>query len=559
MDAHENMAHVLEHVEGLGGAKPRQLSQNCVEVTVDREHLDYIAESEHVQAIAEAYEISAQNDLAQKVIGFNSVGSWHAKPPGLTGAGQVVAVADSGVDANHAAIQGSIVGSYSLESAPSADMLDHNGHGTHVAGTVLGRPQQDVRGQWVSGVAPGASLVVQKLNLSPVPGLPNPPPNLRSAFQTPYEKNKVRIHNNSWGIAIRPPNAGLQLPYGPNDAQVIDRAALDWPDLLIVLAAGNDGLVTTATAQIGAHGAAKNALVVGASHSLRPVTKPIGAVLDKYDAVKGKVRDPAEIADFSSRGPTLEGRIKPDVVAPGVCLLSAKTNSKLAKHEEWEQNNGTPIDPKFPFVFSTGTSMAAPVVSGCAALVREALEKTMAKGFKPSSALVKALLINGADDLGKPTDAQGFGRVYMPNTLRSIRPSPHHWFLMDEFMTMVPSDAAHTTDVPALSPHATSSTLKITLVYIDGPGALIQNHLNMKVQHLSATGSVLQELNSEAAWGANPQHENNVHQLVMAGFGPKSAANKEKVHIVVQPKAINFECPWAVVWDFVEYPPPARI
>lgn len=101
------------------------------------------------------------------------------------------------------------------------------------------------------------------------------------------------------------------------------------------------------------------------------------------------------LAAFSSRGPTFESRIKPDVVAPGTGILSAR--SSLVNDAGLF---GTSDDPQW--MFEAGTSMATPLVSGCAAVIRQALKSnppTDAPPTYPSAALVKAILINGAVDL----------------------------------------------------------------------------------------------------------------------------------------------------------------
>lgn len=75
------------------------------------------------------------------------------------------------------------------------------------------------------------------------------------------------------------------------------------------------------------------------------------------------------LAAFSSRGPTLGGRIKPDIVAPGTAILS--TQSRHLAHAE--DNYGASLDPEWWFL--AGTCMATPLVAGCTAVLRETLVK----------------------------------------------------------------------------------------------------------------------------------------------------------------------------------------
>ncbi|KAM7187577.1 Peptidase S8/S53 domain containing protein [Rhypophila sp. PSN 637] len=134
---------------------------------------------------------------------------------------------------------------------------------------------------------------------------------------------------------------------------------------------------------------------------------------------KGQVILPSHVSHISSRGPTISSSkthaniIKPDIVAPGVAIYSAKSASTITKPE-----HGVPPspDPNPQCLFMTGTSMAAPVVSGAAAVLREALAQTGVPNL--SVALIKALIINGAVDLhkeggmfwqGNPTTLGGSG------------------------------------------------------------------------------------------------------------------------------------------------------
>lgn len=170
-------------------------------------------------------------------------------------------------------------------------------------------------------------------------------------------------------------------------------------------AAGNDGTDANRDGisdleQIGSQAAAKNCITVGASENFRPdLPLTFGAFSQfnerpfKFDPMANNLDG---MAAFSSRGPTQENRVKPDVVAPGTGILSA-----LSKDATDEETFGVSGDPKW--FYDAGTSMATPLVSGCAAIVRQALQAQppaeASESFEPSAALVKAVLINGAVEL----------------------------------------------------------------------------------------------------------------------------------------------------------------
>ena len=464
----------------------------------------------------------------------------------LTGAGEVVAVADTGLDYHHEAFKDAIVQEYAIDR--QAETMDNNGHGTHVAGTILGREVKTSIGDSNVGVAPGAGLVVQSILSTAFPGAKIPPFNLTDLLTTPYNNNKVRIHNNSWGISImNDKNGNRQLPYTALDAEILDQIAIDHPDLLIVFSAGNDGVLGAhcgTIAQIGAHAAAKNVLTVGATQSKRPVdVGPAPFYMERYN-FKGKVLQPTSVPGFSSKGPTVEGRTKPDVVAPGVCILSARTASPLAKADlaMWEKLYGLPPDTTDKVIYCTGTSMAAPAISGCAALVREALRRLF-KIELPSSALMKALLINGTLNLGLPATAQGYGLVSMDHVINPllqqyIMPGSGAGFWQDMTKFENPNiEVAKKTVVPPISTVGRKANLKATLCYIDSPGHLIQRKVSLVVED---------KVGSRTVHGWNASVPSNVQQIVLENLKP----GQEVVIKMVPDFALDVY--WAMVWDFFE-------
>jgi subtilisin family serine protease len=311
---------------------------------------------------------------------------------GLTGSGQVVAVADTGLDVGASGpitdFAGRIVAAHSPGRPSTGEWDDPQGHGTHVAGTAVGSGA--LSGGQFRGAAPGAGLVVQSLYSPTQPSGLYVPSDL-NLLLAPVYTDGARIHNDSWGIAGNRYNTA---------AQTADQFVWDHPDMLVVAASGNggidrgiDGLIDPGSLYSPA--TAKNVLAAGASESERlgqGDTGTYGSHGANFPA--NPVRDdlisdaPWGLAAFSSRGPADDGRVRPDLVAPGTNVVSARSHHPGAAY---------PFPYDEHYAFNSGSSQAAPLVSGAAALVRQWYA---ARGIAaPSAALLRATLIHGATDL----------------------------------------------------------------------------------------------------------------------------------------------------------------
>jgi len=255
-------------------------------------------------------------------------------------------------------------------------------------------------------------------------------------------------------------------------------------------------------------GTAKNCITIGASENRRGTFKltygsgwpsDFPAVPLKNDRVANNADG---MAAFSSRGPTRDQRFKPDVVAPGTFILSAR--SRDTSSGGWEVS----ADPLY--MFEGGTSMATPLVAGSAALIREFLQK---QGVAhPSAALVKALLINGAHDMTgqyvpsetgpTPNINEGFGRVDVAASIGAADTRKLTFF--DEGAALT-TGGSHTETITV----AAQSTLKVTLVWTDPAGETLQNDLDLIVR---ANG--VERHGNVAAGSAAFDRNNNVEQVV---------------------------------------------
>jgi serine protease AprX len=539
------------------------MGRGKVRLTVQEKYLDDLAAIDAVRVIQEVPKVKLRNNVARSILNANVVVS------GITyqGDGQVVAVADTGFDTGsttspHPAFTGRVARLYALGRATKTD--DPDGHGTHVCGSVLGDGTSASMGGAIQGTAPRARLVVQSL-IDSSGGLDGIPADLTDLFEPPYRDDGARVHTNSWG-AVTP-----SLPYDQS-AREIDDFVWNHPDLVICFAAGNDGTDGNGDgvvdpAEVGSESAAKNCVTVGASESVRreiQPTFPTYGSIRPFDFPKPPIHDDpmadnAEgMAAFSNRGPTQEGRFKPDVVAPGTSILS--THSRNAPAAKATFGKSSDAD----YFFDSGTSMATPLVAGCAAVLRETLVKNGVS--TPPASLIKALLINGAVELTgqySPSEAgpsfnnsSGFGRVNLLGSVILPGPNPDAGFGGGGPLKQGDEDTI-TVRIPRESPGqpsrrpsrrrtaaATSgvgttglgATFKITLVWSDPAGDKLQNDLDLVV--VAADGT---ERHGNVGTAPGFDRANNVEQVVWTNMPPGNAKIVIRAfHITRFPQAYSY-------------------
>jgi len=268
---------------------------------------------------------------------------------GLDGSGIGVAIVDSGAMRSHDDLDTRIERFVDFTS-PRTHAYDDYGHGTHVAGIVAGSGADS--GGARAGIAPGARLTVLKAldengrgHISDV---------IAAIGYAVAHKDELHIRVLNLSIA-----AGVYESYLTDPLTLATRAAVD-AGIVVVAAAGNNGRGPQGQTQYGGITAPGNApwvLTVGASSHM--------GTIDRGDDT---------IAAFSSRGPgAIDAAAKPDLVSPGVGIESlSDPQGELYTANADALLPGTVQTPYLPYMSLSGTSMAAPVVTGTVALMLQA-------------------------------------------------------------------------------------------------------------------------------------------------------------------------------------------
>jgi len=267
---------------------------------------------------------------------------------GLRGEGIKVGIVDTGIDPNHGDFEGRVA---AMTSFAGGDGKDDNGHGTHVASIAAGSGA--VSGGKYRGVAPAASLYVAKVL------------DARGSGSMSDVMAGIEWAVNQ-GVQVINLSLGSDGPCDGTDAlSTLCDQAVQQRGVVVCVAAGNAG---PGDSTVGSPGCARWVITVGA------------------------VDDADKVTNFSSRGPTSDGRVKPDIVFPGAGIVAA-------------QASGTQAGPVAApgYVSLSGTSMATPHTTGSVALLLQARA-----GLTPNQ--VKWGLLSTAVDLGVTPNAQGSGR-----------------------------------------------------------------------------------------------------------------------------------------------------
>ena len=475
-----------------------------VKATIDGRLLRDIARMENVRYIEPLYEPELTNENMQWIHQTYVTDYRKMWDNGLDGTGQLIAYADTGLDFDHnffretagLVVTGDIYNVTDLnrrklvrympmsnwtgvdpfggidewalkDSAPGTGMT--SGHGTMVAGTGAGR-DDDVGGASPhDGLAKGAKIYMQDIGTvcRPQPGDPWDdclryiPDDYHFMYIYPYNEG-VRIHSNSWGTH----DSQYDL-----EARMTDTFMWNYPDMLVIFSNGNGGPSSGDPYNVGSPATAKSIVSAGAAGSVSPVT----------------FWTANDVAGYSSRGPTTDGRMKPTVTMIG------EGYSSRSDGEPW-----TSILPGRTTGW-LGTSYAAPAASGAAAIVRQYFTdgwyptgtSDMAQSFEPSASLIKAILAAGGQKLtGQYSDSrneqkwpnmsQGWGRPNLDNVLY-FSGDPRELSVVEHKEGLLTgNEVAYRFFVND------GEELKVQLVWTDFPGTLgsptaLVNDLNLEV------------------------------------------------------------------------------
>ena len=338
----------------------------------------------------------------------------------LNGAGVTMGIGDGGELGNHLDFEGRIINHANGHYASFGD------HGDHVAGIAGGSGILNPRHR---GIASLAELVIQKTSLI--------------TLYSPdyYADHNMTLTNNSYGTSF---NCDLNGTYNYT-SQTLDIQLRDYPEILHVFAAGNSGTQTCA-----------------------PFPAGFNTLLRYYQSAKnvltvGNVNTNRIIKSNSSRGPALDGRLKPEICGIGSSVMSTGRT--------------------FNYKNKSGTSMASPAVMGTLALFTESY-KLEHSGNNPPSGLLKAIACNTADDLGNvgPDYTYGYGLINARRGVETIENGYH--------FTSAVSDGnsnTHTITVPS-----GMKQVKVMLYWHDKeaetyPDVALVNNLDMVMTSPSST------------------------------------------------------------------------
>lgn len=400
----------------------------------------------------------------------------------LHGEGIVIGIGDNADAQNHVDFTGRVISRFGAASGQ---------HGIHVAGTTGGA---GILTDTLAGYAPKSQLLIQNTSY------------ILDNASTYVQDFGMVLTNNSYGAIIGDCSYnGLYDLY----SRIIDQQLIDMPNLTHVFAAGNSGTLLCSPYPVGfktvlgSYQSTKNALIVGA------------------------VTNAGVIAAFSSRGPVIDGRIKPEIVTQGANVVSAGFGSY------WNNN---------------GTSMACPGASGGMALLYQRY-KQLNGGSNPKNGLMKNIICNTATDRGNdgPDYTYGFGWM---NVARALE-------LMENNRYLNSTIANAATNTHSISIPANTAQVKVMLYWNDPAASAVAtkvlvNDLDLEVVNPSSKlilprvlDTIPVNVNNVAGNGVD--HINNIEQVTINNPAAGNYTVRVKGTAVVQNPTQEYFVSWDII------------
>lgn len=428
------------------------------------EVLNFI-EREDIAYIENDWKISLRNDTTSWVIQSNEQNNYPFYDENLKGEGEIIGHIDTQiyVDSCYFKDEENEIGPNhrKIVAYRSPTTTEKEAHGTHTAGTAAGKAE----GQPNNGIAPDARI--SYTNIMYIEGIGGEDSNLYGYLELAHQDG-ARIHTNSWGDDSTTEYTTL--------CYDIDKFSYDNPEDLIIFSVTNyDRLKTPENA--------KNLISVGATFQA-----------PNQDRICS-----------GGKGPTIDGRIKPDIFVPGCNINSASALSQC----------GT--------LSLSGTSMSSPAVSGISAISREYLKKKYFRSiFEPSGSLIKAILINSGEDLksvsGYPNFEEGWGRILLKKAL-PLQDSEYKLFIDD--LKKEDGVLEGEEKIYKIKVSSGNTPLSITLAWTDYPAfpssrQILVNNLDLSLKTPSGKiykGNSIQD--GESIDSASYDDKNNVERVIL--------------------------------------------
>lgn len=329
---------------------------------------DLLHNCQHVKKIYYDREVHALLDVASPALHAS-----HLKRSGWTGEGVTIAVVDTGVHP-HEDLSGRITGFKDFVNGQTAP-YDDNGHGTHCAGDAAGDGTLS-EGKYQAPASKANIVGVKVLNKIGSGSLSTVIAGVEWCIQ-----NQSRLNIDVISMSL-----GSEAQQSAEDDPVVKIVEEAWDaGITVCVAAGNSGPDQRTIASPG----------------ISPKVITVGAA-DDHNTPE---RTDDTAADFSSRGPTIDGLMKPDLLTPGVNIISLRSPGSFLD----KTTPGNRVDTDY---FSlSGTSMATPL---CAGVVAQLLQKE--PDLTPDQ--VKRRLTLASEDIGLPPYVQGHGYLNAGNLIQ---------------------------------------------------------------------------------------------------------------------------------------------